>query len=185
MKKLLSVSVIILFILIVFSAIMPQENEQKFNNNDYIRIHVRAASNTTYDQKVKLAVKDSLVNYLTEKFNGITNKAQAETFIKQNISSIEEVCNLAIKNAGANYSCQISLKKEYFPDKNYGEMNFPSGIYEALIVSIDGGNGDNWWCVAYPPLCFLNSEPNPNNPNKITYKSFIAEFFNKLINNDK
>lgn len=177
----LSVSTIIiaLAILILLSVLFALCGCQKqINTEDYIRLHIRADSDSNEAQSVKLAVRDEIVGYLSLKSNSVNSRDEMLRFLNAEIPAIEERANIVLKEAGFEYTCKASLKREVFPTKSYGDLTLPEGDYLALILELGSGEGQNWWCVAYPPLCFVATEDTDGD--KVEYRSIIAEFFNKL-----
>ena len=97
--------------------------------------------------------------------------------VKQNLNNIEKVADNALKQNGANYSSQAIVKNEKFPTRVYGELTLQTGYYDALIINLGSGSGENWWCVVYPPLCFVESNAN------YVYKSKIYQIINDFFKN--
>lgn len=143
-----------------------------------IRIHIRANSNSQVDQTVKLKVRDAVTEYLTVLLADCTTKNQAYNMLDSNKSKIAEIAETTLKQHNFTYKTRIRLTNDYFPDRVYDEYEFPAGNYDALILELGSGTGDNWWCVAFPPLCFV---PGGNNSEKIVYKSWIKEMLDKLF----
>lgn len=125
-------------------------------SKEVIRFHVRANSNEEYDQVLKLKVKNAVINSLEKELKTSNSLEETRSLIKHNINKIEAVANKTILDNGYNYSVNIYLTKEFFPTKVYGNAYLPTGIYEALRIDIGEKNGENWWCVMYPPLCFVD-----------------------------
>ncbi len=144
-----------------------------FNSNsvEYLRIHIRANSNATIDQSVKYQVKNAIVDYLTPIVASCSSKEQTITEINKNKSQVEGVANKVLKNAGFDYTSRVAVRNELFPTRVYGDFTLEEGFYDALIVELGKAEGDNWWCVVYPPLCFTGTE-------NIKYKSKILEIIN-------
>ena len=146
----------------------------------FIRIHVRANSNSEGDQRVKYEVKEAVVDYLTPLI------AEGETFefayeiLKQNLENIEKIANDVLERNGYLYVSKAKLNQEYFPTRSYGEITLENGFYDALILELGSGEGDNWWCVVYPPLCFIGAEGNDYK--NIKYKSKLVEIVQKFFN---
>ena len=97
--------------------------------------------------------------------------------ISENLALIDEVSEGVLRENGFYYGAQSRLCEEDFPTRTYGELTLESGIYDALIVDLGSGEGDNWWCVVFPPLCFVADGEGE----KVTYKSLIVEWFEKLF----
>lgn len=136
----------------------------ELNYNDIkdklIRFHVIANSDTEEDQNLKLKVRDKVVETLSEKLNGITSLDEAENVLKQNINYVNEIAKEVIEENNYTYEVNTMLSYENFPDKVYGDYVFPQGNYEAFRVIIGEGKGQNWWCVMFPSLCFVDESKN-------------------------
>lgn len=139
-------------------------------NTEYLRIHIRANSNDGEDQAVKYMVRDAVVDYLTPFVAEAETKEEAMSLMNGQLSRIAQVADGVLRAHGFTYGARAELKDEEFPTRVYGEYTLEAGIYQALIVYLGSGMGDNWWCVVYPPLCFAG-QPGEN----IVYKSKIKE----------
>ncbi|MBQ8295259.1 MAG: stage II sporulation protein R [Clostridia bacterium] len=137
---------------------------------EYLRIHIRADSNEGEAQAVKYYVRDAIVEYLTPLVAGYQTQAQAVEGVREHLSKIAVVATQALLQRGYGYGATAELKRETFPTRVYDGYTLPSGEYTALIVNLGSGKGDNWWCVVYPPLCFV--APVGEN---VVYKSKIKE----------
>ena len=125
-----------------------------------IRFHVIANSDSEEDQALKLKVRDRIIDKISPKLECAGSLEEARDILN---SSIEEVNNIAkevISEEGFDYSVKTMLSNENFPDKIYGDYLFPQGNYEAYRVIIGSGEGKNWWCVMFPPLCFVDESKN-------------------------
>lgn len=162
-------------LILALIAFAPQESEEQ-----YFRIHIRANSNSQTDQAVKYKVKDEIVNYLTPYLAECEDFGSAMKMIERRISGIEAVADRVLRENGFTYKSKASVRQEEFPTRSYDGYVLESGVYDALIVALGSGMGDNWWCVVYPPLCFINASPNGSN--EIRYRSKLLEIienFNK------
>ena len=148
-------------------------------NDDYLRIHIRANSNSQQDQNVKYLVKNAVVDYLTPLLCNANDKEEAKQIVIANKAGIQKVADGVLKQNGFDYVSNAVVKKEEFPTRTYESLTLDSGIYEALIVNLGTGTGDNWWCVVYPPLCFVGGEATTSNT--IKYKSKLLEIINKFL----
>lgn len=146
--------------------------------DDCLRLHIRANSNSDYDQNLKLKVRDEIVAFLSPLLTEAENSVEAEKIISDNLSALENVGRKTLADNGESYSVKAEIRTEYFPTKSYGDVVFDGGKYRAVIIELGSGEGDNWWCVAYPPLCFVG-EDDGDDP---SYKSLIAELINKWRN---
>ena len=144
-------------------------------DNDYLRIHVRANSNSESDQQVKYEVKDEIVKFITPYISECVTKEAAIGVMKGILPEIEEVCKSALKERGYSYGARASVRSENFPTRVYGELTLEAGVYDALIVELGSGTGDNWWCVIYPPLCFTSATTD------VQYRSLIYDIINKFF----
>ncbi|MDD4290697.1 MAG: stage II sporulation protein R [Clostridia bacterium] len=168
--------IFITLLLLLITAFLPSKTVKA---EACIRIHIRANSNGAEDQNLKIAVRDSIVEYLCMLLADCSDKAQAQTIIDDATADIEKIANQTLYFAGADYSAHAVIRREYFERKQYGDSVFREGFYDALIIELGEGKGDNWWCVAFPPLCFINGEYNGTG--KLQYKSLFAELWNKLL----
>lgn len=146
------------------------------NNADYLRIHVRANSNEQIDQDVKYKVKDEIVKFITPYAAECTDKQAAMKIIGGILGEIEEVANKVLAENGFDYKSRASVRTEEFPTRVYGDTTLEAGLYDALIVELGSGTGDNWWCVIYPPLCFTAGTA------QVQYRSAIYDIINKFFN---
>lgn len=147
-------------------------------HKDYIRLHIRADSNDEEAQAVKLKVRDAIVAHLTLLSRGVSSREEMKALILNELPNVERIANDTLKENGYDYSSTAYLGVENFPEKSYGDLTLEEGEYEALIVALGSGKGNNWWCVAYPPLCFIAAEDNGDD--EIKYRSVIADFFKNL-----
>lgn len=144
---------------------------------DYLRLHIRANSNMAVDQNVKYEIKDLMVDFLTPYFCNLTSKQEAIDKVEELTPQIENKCEGLLRSRGFMYSVNVKVNNEYFPTRTYNNTTLESGYYDAVIIELGDAVGDNWWCVMYPPLCFVNK--NENNM-QIKYKSKIVEWFKSL-----
>ena len=128
---------------------MQQEISKKI-----IRFHVRANSDSDEDQALKLKVKDNVVAYLHDAMKESGSKDDSITYIENHLDDITAVADATIKEEGYNYKATAYITNEFFPTKTYGDVTVPCGNYDAFRIDIGNSNGQNWWCVLYPPLCF-------------------------------
>lgn len=141
------------------------------DNNTYdgelLRLHIRAHSDSAIDQAVKLKVRDAVNGFITENIRKSTFD-EAYTEIGKNLGVLEGIADDVLRRNGFYYGARARLNNEYFPSRMYKDVTVPAGYYDALIIELGDGKGDNWWCVVYPPLCYGED---------FKYKSFFAELF--------
>ena len=151
MKNLLTVAVCLAFILI-FIGLMPIHGEAEIYDS-VVRLHVLANSDTEEDQALKLKVRDSILAASSKLLEGCTTREDAIRIIEKNSDVLEKSAKDTIEAAGYDYPVRIELGEEEYPTKNYESCCFPSGSYVSLRVMIGEAEGQNWWCVLFPPLC--------------------------------
>lgn len=124
--------------------------------SNVIRFHVLANSDEVYDQKLKLKVRNRIIKEMEHFFDTNGDITSARCAVLYNIETIEGFAKDEIEKNGYSYDVRVSLGNSYFPTKNYGEIVLPEGNYEALKIEIGKAEGQNWWCVLFPPLCFVD-----------------------------
>lgn len=174
MKNKICVIVVLILLLIIGASFLPTAEVEY----DYLRLHIRANSNSEIDQNIKYEIKDELVEFLTPYFCNVTSKNEAIEIVNNLKEKMSEICVEVLRKNGFNYSANVKINNEYFPTRTYSNTTLESGYYDAVIVELGEAVGDNWWCVMYPPLCFITRE----NQTEITFKSKIAEWFKSLFN---
>lgn len=157
------------------------KNRESFKEN-LIRFHVIANSDAPFDQALKLKVRDKVIKEMSSKFK-TRSINEAREIITSNMDFIQEIAAKEIKSNGFNYSVQVALQEHDFPTKNYGSVTLPAGEYEALRVVIGNGEGKNWWCVLFPPLCFIDVEHGlTDEKTKTELKEVLSEEEYQMIN---
>ena len=144
-------------------------------NAAYLRVHIRANSNSEEDQRVKYLVRDEIVEFLTPTVAGCGTKAEAIACITEKLPEAEKAAEKVLEKHGFFYGARASIREEEFPTRVYDGVTLEAGVYDALILELGTGAGDNWWCVVYPPLCFTSGSGN------IVYKSKIAEIIRNFF----
>lgn len=170
-------AVVLVAIIVAVCGFQPQS--AGFDKADYLRIHIRANSNNECDQLVKYEVKSAVVDALTPLLVDATTKEKAVEIIENNLPLIENVANAVLKREGYNYSSSARVCKEKFPTRQYDDLVLESGFYDALILNLGTGQGNNWWCVVYPPMCFVGGADDGNK--NIHYKSKLVEIINNFF----
>jgi stage II sporulation protein R len=159
MKKVISIFICLVLGLVIFSGnikIKSNSSIQSSLEEKLIRFHVIANSDNVYDQNLKLKVRDKVLEYISPKLKNSKSIDESRKIIKANDEKIKSIALEVIKNSGYDYSVKTTLSKEQFPVKTYGNITLPQGEYEAYRIIIGSGNGQNWWCVMFPPLCFID-----------------------------
>lgn len=121
-----------------------------------LRFHVRANSDSEEDQDLKMAVKEDVVAMLKPLLSDCKNVAESKNIVVANLQNIYKTAVNTITEQGYDYEVKVYVTEEGFPAKTYGDLTFPEGEYQALRIDIGEAKGQNWWCVMYPPLCFID-----------------------------
>jgi len=137
----------------VSSHLLPVE--MAYNTESLIRLHVLAHSDLPSDQELKLQVRDAIIAQTSDLFAGITTKAEAWQQLNLHKDALRTVAQNIVEQSGQDYSVEIRLGKYDFPERTYRHLLVPAGEYQAMQVVIGEGKGKNWWCVLFPPLCFM------------------------------
>lgn len=124
---------------------------------EVIRFHVLANSDSREDQELKLEVKEMLLQSMYEALGSSISKEETASYIRSHKELLENKAEHYMLEKGYSYEAHLQLTEDYFPTKVYGDVVFPSGTYEACRITLGEGKGKNWWCVLYPPLCFIDS----------------------------
>ena len=197
---------ILLFLLTLFtfiSAISYVTAVSEDIENSVFRLHVIANSDSIEDQNLKLKVRNELLSYMNILSKNCSTKEDVVNLAKEHQENFKKIAENTIKDNGFDYTVNISIGKSSFPTKTYGDITLPAGTYDALRVQIGEAKGKNWWCVMFPPLCFidvstgiipdeskqemkknLNDEEydliSKNHDNEIHFKFKLIEFFQNL-----
>ena len=160
MKKLkierVFVILILLSILILISAISYVDAVSNNIADSVFRLHVIANSDSKEDQELKLKVRDELLSYMNIISKDSTNKQETMKIAKEHKEEFKKIAEKVIEENGYNYTVNVQVGKADFPTKYYGDITLPAGTYDALKVQIGDAKGQNWWCVMFPPLCFVD-----------------------------
>ena len=172
--------VISLMLFLMFSAISYVQAVSANLQNSVFRLHVLANSDSSEDQELKLKVRDSLINYMNQfSFN---SKEEALSFVSSHLENFTNIAENTIKESGYSYPVSIEVGNFDFPTKSYGDISLPAGNYNALRVKIGNANGHNWWCVMFPPLCFVdvNSGIVPEESKETLSENLSEEDYNLI-----
>ena len=177
MKKFVVIGLLVALIAALILIFMGNgESEEVSSNSDYLRVHIRANSNSEEDQAVKYKVRDGVVAFLTPTVAECKTKEEAMQKIGAKLSEAAAVADRILRENGYTYGARAEIRKEQFPTRVYEDFTLEAGEYDALILELGSGSGDNWWCVVYPPLCFAGGNQN------VVYKSKIAEIIRSFYN---
>lgn len=162
-KKYLSIAyLLILTIGTIFSIYMPKvESAAKTDDTvvipkEAIRLRILANSDKKEDQDVKRLIRDEVNHSITEWVEDLTSLPEARKVIQSHLPDIQETAERIVDEKGVNQTVKVDFNKAKFPTKLYGQYLYPAGEYEAIVITLGEGKGANWWCVLFPPLCFLD-----------------------------
>ncbi|MFC0561083.1 stage II sporulation protein R [Halalkalibacter alkalisediminis] len=149
-----------LFVLLISweseNAVAVASLHQEVSQEEAIRLRILANSDAIRDQALKRDIRDRVNEAITEMVFDIQDLDEAKTTIEDNLVMIEEIVEQELANMGLNQSYEVSFSEVQFPTKLYGNIVYPAGLYDAVLITLGEGNGENWWCVLFPPLCFLD-----------------------------
>lgn len=148
--------IILLSIYIFISAVSYVTAISSDLENSIFRLHVIANSDSTEDQNLKYIVRDNLIAYMNELSANSKTKEEAIQIAKEHTDEFYNIAKKTIIDNGYNYDVTVEIGNFDFPTKHYGDISIPAGYYDALRVKIGEAQGQNWWCVMFPPLCFVN-----------------------------
>jgi len=144
-----------------------------------IRFRVLANSNSEEDQKMKELVRDDLQKELYETLKNTTNIQEAKQIILENMDTYDAIIKNTLKEHHYNMPYTIDYGNHYFPQKIYKGVPYQEGSYESILVTLGNGEGNNWWCVLFPPLCLLEAEETTTS--EVEYKFFVSEILKRFF----
>jgi len=145
--------IVVLLLLLVFIAGYALYAEASALSEKIVRLHVIANSDSEADQELKLHVRDAVLELASVRLDGVSDRESAQTIIGESLSDIEEAARNAVKAAGYDYDVDVEIGVEKYPTREYESISLPAGEYLSLRVIIGEGEGKNWWCVVFPPVC--------------------------------
>lgn len=148
--------IILLCLFILISAISYVNAVSTNIANSVFRLHVIANSDSKEDQELKYKVRDKIIKYMNSIAQNCTSKQEVIQLVNEHRQDFQSIAKQVIHDNGYNYNVNIDIGKSDFPTKNYGDISFPAGTYDSLKIKIGESNGQNWWCVMFPPLCFVD-----------------------------
>lgn len=157
--KKLKYSLILLFLFALYTGICAYSYACTVSSgieDSVFRLHVLANSDSEEDQNLKYMVRDKLIEYMNTLCKDVSSKEKAIEIAKEHEADFKNIAVQTILDNGYPYDVTVEIGNFEFPTKTYGDIAFPSGYYDALRVKIGNASGKNWWCVMFPPLCFVN-----------------------------
>ena len=153
LSKKIKISVTVGIVVAILFSICSFAKTSEEIRSDVLRLHVIANSDTSVDQNLKLRLRDYILQEGKDIFNGSVNVENAVEKIEPVLPELEKSAKAFVNQAGFDYDVKISLSNEYFKTRTYETVTLPAGKYLALRVVIGSGEGHNWWCVMFPPMC--------------------------------
>ena len=183
--KYIKASFILLFLLTlyVFISAYSYVNAVSSNIEDSVfRLHVLANSDSKEDQNLKYKVRDALIEYMNTISKNVTSKEEVISIAKEHEEDFYKIAKDVISQNGFSYDVNIRIGNFPFPTKQYGDISLPSGNYDAMRVEIGDSLGQNWWCVMFPPLCFVDVTSGivPDESKEIIKDNLSTEEYNLI-----
>ena len=175
MKKIIFMFILIIITYVVIGTAVAENN---LIPDDAIRIRVIANSNSEYDQKIKVKVKEQIEYDMYNILKDTNNIEDARVIIKNNLPLVENDIYNTLQNENYKLPFNVNFGLNYFPEKEYKGIKYKEGYYESVVVTLGEGLGDNWWCVLFPPLCALEAEESSD----VEYTTLTKEIINKYLN---
>ncbi|MBO5909079.1 MAG: stage II sporulation protein R [Clostridia bacterium] len=168
MKKTFNAIILLLFLTLTI-AVLPTDAEAGIYN-DTIRLHILANSDKEEDQQLKLKIRNKVLEKYSNELKYCENIEDAQVLFKSILPQLKKDCEDWVKELGYDYSIRCELSEEWYETRDYESFSLPCGYYKSLRIIIGNGNGKNWWCVMYPPLCTsLATEKAPCDDTLINY----------------
>lgn len=182
MKKKLNFILILTILIFLYIVLLSFNYSQaiSYNLSDSVfRLHIIANSDSSADQELKLKVRDKIIEYMNTLTSSSSDKKDVISMVNNHLDSFKEIALNTIKENGYNYDVNIEIGNFHFPTKSYGDISFPAGNYDALKIEIGDAIGQNWWCVLFPPLCFVNSSTGvvPDNSKNTLKENINSESY--------
>ena len=175
---------LLLGIYILLSAYSYVNAVSKDLADSVFRLHVIANSDSKEDQDLKYKVRDSLIAYMNTLAKDVSSKEEVISLAQSHIADFQSIAEKTISDNGFDYPVTIKIGNFSFPTKTYGDISFPAGFYDALRVEIGNASGQNWWCVMFPPLCFVDVSSGivPEDSQNIMKENLTEEEYNLIAN---
>lgn len=160
-KKIFISSIFVIIAMTVAYSVEAYTEMAKINDK-VIRLHVLANSNTVFDQQLKYKVRNNIIDKFNNEFENTDSKQDSENLIINKMNEIREEAEYIIKEEGFDYKINVYYGNFKFPRKIYEDIVLPEGYYDAVRIEIGKAEGNNWWCVMFPPLCFVDFGQDKN-----------------------
>lgn len=171
---------IIIFVLLIISLLFLVNNNissETIIPDSAIRFRVIGNSNTVYDQNIKLQIRNVIQNKILELTRNTKTIEEVRNIIKEHQEELYDITNEKLKELNYDKPFKLNYGYNYFPKKKYKGVTYKEGNYESLVITLGEGNGNNFWCVIFPPLCMAEIEDT----NEVEYKFFVKEIIDKYL----
>ncbi len=149
-----------------------------------VRLHILAESDSEVDQNVKLKVRDALLEKNTELLSSKVTPENAEKYFEKSKDELEKCANEVLEENGFKYTAKITLGKEYYTTRTYEDLTFPAGTYTSVKVVLGDGEGKNWWCVMFPPLCVPVATGGIETDDGVSLEEYLDEDGKRIVTSE-
>lgn len=153
-----SLSILLVFLFVTIFSFTSFANECDEIRQSVLRLHILANSDSKEDQALKLKMRDAVLKEGSDIFNNASDRETAQQRIEKNSDRLVAIAKRVIKENGYDYDVQIKFSNEFFNTRTYDDVTLPAGMYDAVRILIGSGEGKNWWCVMFPPMCLPAAE---------------------------
>ena len=181
---LLAIATLFTFVLLIHP---HRKNDSSLLSDKLLRFRVLADSDSSIDQYEKNELSKKMITLLSPALSDIKTKEETLTLLRESLPFLNAYCNYVLSDYGAQNYASCTLGSHLFPYKTYGKYQFPAGIYDTLLVTIGSGRGSNWWCLAFPPLCFANEAfiDVPDSSNQTLFDLLGPDLFDEICQKEK
>lgn len=172
-KTIIVLIVIFLFYIFISNSLIKSLTIPK----DALRIRIIPNSNSSFDQNIKSNIKDKLQITMYDLLKNASSSEEASQIIRDNLDLVDNDVKEVLNSNDYNLDYNIVYGYNYFPNKEYKGIKYEEGYYESLLVTLGKGEGDNWWCILYPPLCLIEGDESSD----VQYKSIVSEIIEKYM----
>ena len=169
--------IIILIIVLCGYGLLNVKAEQLIIPKEAIRMRVLANSNSEVDQSVKMEVSKELQKSMYHLLKNTKGVMQAREIIQAHMDDLDTTVSTTLKRLDYDLGYEINYGMNYFPNKEFHGVTYEEGYYESVLVTLGKGEGDNWWCVLFPPICLLEADES----DEVEYKFFVQELIETYL----
>lgn len=175
MKKII---LLILSLVVMISVYNNAKETENIIPDEAIRFRIVANSNSIYDQNIKLQLRNVIQNKIFEIIKDSKDINETRKLIVENENELKNLTEETLKKLNYDKNYKFKYGYNHFPKKKYKGITYKEGDYESLVITLGEGDGDNFWCVLFPPLCLLEAEDGTNDAE---YTFFVKELVNKYF----